>query len=394
MVAMSNLARVLSLGGLLFWGACQDSAPVEILLTERPLALRQVKWNAKDVPTGNIAAVADLNEDTVVFSDLGAMVFTAGLPLGTDPVAKSWKTATVIPAGDLAGSWLIGIDGSGRIRRLRDRSVMEDVSDRYGLGSDVVEEAVAADPTTRTVFGLAGKLAVADGQKVTRYSLSLHGLAGGSGRVVGLSEGGVTVFTPTTGAVMRFPVDSPVAALFDTAGRLVVATADTLYREDKKALVKLYVSSDAPLRGLQLSSGVVWVQVGDTLAVLDESEVRRAPAAALPADGKLLSSSTGDIWVLSQGTLRRFGEDTGGGAAEDQWKNTVQPVFTRLCSLCHMPGGSANLDLSTYKSWDTRRALMMQRVVDGKPSPMPPKGAGALTQDELTAVRDWLNAPP
>ena len=389
---MPSPASVLSICGLLVLAACQDGSGPDTLLPERPLQLRSVKWNAKDVPTGKIAAVAGLGEDTVVFSELGAMVFTAGLLLSTDVGAKSWKTATVIPAGDLAGAWLIGIDGKGRVRRLRDRAVMEDVSDRYGLTGEVVEEAVAVDTAAQVAFGLHSSLAVADGQKVTRYPIAMHGLAGGSGRVVGLSEGGVSVFEPGTGNVTRYPVDAPVAALIDTAGRLVVATADTLYREQEKSLSKLYLSSDAPIRGLVLSSGVVWVQIGDTLAVLGESEVRRAPSAALPTDAKLLSSSTGDVWLLSNGTLRRFGEDTGGGAIEEQWQNTVQPVFTRLCSLCHMPGGSANLDLSTYKSWNVRRTQIRQRVVDGKPTPMPPKGAGSLTQDERMAVTAWLDA--
>lgn len=200
------------------------------------------------------------------------------------------------------------------------------------------------------------------------------------------------VFEASTGKLTRYAVDAPVAALIDTAGRLVVASTDTLYRESGTTLTKLFVSSEAPLRGLSLSSGVVWLQVGDALAVLAEDGIRIAPSAMLPSDGKLIGSSTGDVWVLSRSTLRRFGEDSGGGADEETWQSTVQPVFTRLCSLCHMPGGSANLDLSTYKSWDARRMQLRLRLIEQKPSPMPPKGAGVLTQDELAAVQAWLDA--
>lgn len=391
MLSALNWTRVLSVCALLL-GACQSGA--DSLLGEQALQLKTVSWNAKSVPTGSVFAVADLNEDTVVFSSLGAMVFTAGLPLYTDSSVQSWKSATVIPAGNLAGSWLVGIDGNGKVRRLRDRSQMEDVSDRYGLQNDSVTELVAADPTTRTAFALGSQLAVSDGSKVTRYPVAISQISGGSSRVSGVVDGAVVTFDTRSGNLARYGVGAPVATLIDTAGRLVVATEDSLYRESGDSLTKLYVSSDAPIRGLVLSSGVVWVQIGDTLAVLDEAEVRRAAAGKIPSDGKLLASSTGDVWVLSQGTLQRFGEDTGGGASEDQWKNTVQPVFTRLCSLCHMPGGSANMDLSTYKSWVARKDAMRKRVVEMTPSPMPPKGAGSLTQDELTAVSAWLDTVP
>ena len=391
MVSMKKLTRVLSVCALLF-GACQSGS--DSLLGEQALQLKTVQWNAKSVSTGTVFAVADLNEDTVVFSSLGAMVFTAGLPLYTDAAVQSWKSATVVPAGNLAGSWLMGVDGAGKVRRLRDRSLMEDVSDRYGLNLDNVSDVVAVDPTTRTAFSLGAELAVSDGAKVTRYPLAFSQISGGSGRVAGIVDGSVRTFDARSGDLSRFDVSAPVGTLIDTAGRLVVATENALYRESGSSLAKLYESSDAPIRGLVLSSGVVWVQIGDTLAVLDEAEVRRAQAGMIPADGKLISSSTGDVWVLSQGTLKRFGEDTGGGASEDQWKNTVQPVFTRLCSLCHMPGGSANMDLSTYKSWVARKDAMRKRVVEMTPSPMPPKGAGALTQDELMAVSAWLDTVP
>jgi hypothetical protein len=52
------------------------------------------------------------------------------------------------------------------------------------------------------------------------------------------------------------------------------------------------------------------------------------------------------------------------------------------------------MDLSTYKSWVARKDAMRKRVVEMTPSPMPPKGAGALTQDELMAVSAWLDTVP
>ncbi|HND09662.1 MAG TPA: cytochrome c [Pseudomonadota bacterium] len=385
----------LFLSAVLLGLGCQSPEPTSTLLNEVPLAVHSVSWNAKNVATGKISAVAELNEDTVVFSDQGALVFTAGLLLNTDATSKSWNAASVIPAGDLAGQWLVGVDGKGHLRRLRDRAVLEDVSDRYGLRSDVISDLAAADVATATVFALENELAVADGKNVVRYPVKLRNLQGGGGRVVGISDGTAIAFEPSSGKLKRFGLpQAAVAMVIDTAGRVVIATKDTLYREQSRelgsALDVLYVSADAPLLGLALASGEVWVQVGDALALLASDEIQKSPPLALPADAKLFGSPTGDVWVLSSGMLRRFGEDSGGGADEEVWRQTVQPVFTRLCALCHMPGGSANLDLSTYKSWDIRRAAIKQRVIDGKPTPMPPKGAGTPTQDELMAISAWL----
>jgi mono/diheme cytochrome c family protein len=72
------------------------------------------------------------------------------------------------------------------------------------------------------------------------------------------------------------------------------------------------------------------------------------------------------------------------------WQKTVLPTFTRLCSLCHLPGGTSGIDLSTYPTWASRRALINQRVLVGKPTPMPPSGAGKLTADEQAALQAWV----
>lgn len=94
--------------------------------------------------------------------------------------------------------------------------------------------------------------------------------------------------------------------------------------------------------------------------------------------------------MLQGGALQRFGEEPTGGADQLLWQKTVLPIFTRLCSLCHLPGGTSGIDLSTYPHWVSRRALINQRVIVGKPSPMPPAGAGQLTADELAALMAWV----
>jgi len=122
--------------------------------------------------------------------------------------------------------------------------------------------------------------------------------------------------------------------------------------------------------------------------------MRRSPPGKAPAGGKLFGSPTGDLWVLNNGALTRIAEVSPGGMDQDQWKQTVLPLFTRLCSLCHLPGGSSGIDLSTYSAWTARRALVGQRVLVGKPTPMPPAGAGTLTSDDRAALQAWVNNMP
>ena len=68
------------------------------------------------------------------------------------------------------------------------------------------------------------------------------------------------------------------------------------------------------------------------------------------------------------------------------------PVFDRVCSQCHLPGGTANIDLSYYGAWVARRALVGKRVFDKMPTPMPPTSASSqLTPDDLAAIKAWVD---
>jgi mono/diheme cytochrome c family protein len=383
--------------------ACGDDKDQAAMVPVMPLQVRQVPWNLANQDVGKVAAVAELYEDTVVLGDQGAQVFTGGLVVATDTSARSWRGATVIPAGDLSGQWLVAIDDKGRLLRLRNRRTLEEVGDRYGLAGTPLA-AVAALGSGLTGFALASDLAVADGTRVTRYPGGLTGLAGAGGRAAGLVDGGVRVFElapgdgtgmaadPASAQVHDFAVPGAVAVTFDARARLVVATADTLYSEnDGGALDRIYRSPDAPIHGLSTSGAVVWAAIGDTLAELTGAELRQSAGGTLAADARLVGSPSGDVWALESGALRRLGEAASGGGADQQlWQNTVLPIFTRVCSLCHLPGGSSGIDLSTYKAWADRRALVNQRVLVGKPSPMPPAGAGMLTDDERAALQAWI----
>lgn len=371
-----------------------DSSPPPDLLTPSDLALKAQTWNSKSVPVGKIAAVAELYDDTVVFGDQGAMVFTSGLLLNADATVKAWKQAGVIPAGDLSGDWLFGLDGSGAVRRLANRKSMEDVSDRYALKGTPVQ-AVAALGKGLVGFSIATGLAVADGKSVTKYNMPFPTLAGGGGRAVTVAPGAVQVFDPVAMVTNEYKLPGVVAAVFDAGDHLLAVTDAALYLDSGDGqLKKIFANPGAPFTAMVAAGPSVWLAAGDQAWLYTGGEIKRGPAGSVPAGARLIGSPSGDLWLLKDGALSRVGEDSGGGADQDLWKATVLPVFTRTCSLCHLPMGSSGIDLSTYKTWASRRALMNQRVVLGKPTPMPPNGAGMLTPDEMEAVKAWIANMP
>lgn len=361
--------------------------------------LAELTWNGKMASFGQIAAVAEIYDDTLVLTDTGAVVLTSGVQLASDTSVKSWSRAAVLPAADLSGEWAVAIDGNGALRRLKNRSVMEDISDRYGLAGTPVTE-LAAMGTGGAAFALAGGIAIADGQTVTRMDGALSMLAGGEGRVAGVIDGKLRLVDAKAQTAKDFDLlVPPTGVVFDPAGKLLVATPDTLYQEGEAGVLqKIHTSPGEPIRGMTRSGSVLWLHLGDSLAMVQDGALRRAAdgdaSAALPADAKLFGSPSGDIWTLSGGTLRLLAEDSGGGADQDLWRRNAQPVFTRLCATCHLPGGSSGIDLSTYATWAARRAAITRRVIEGKPTPMPPAGAGMLTADERAALQLWTDNAP
>lgn len=360
--------------------------------------LTELGWNSKNLDFGRIAAVAELYDDTLILADSGAVVLTSGVPLATDATVKSWSRAAVLPAADLSGSWAVAIDGNGALRRLKNRSVMEDVSDRYGLAGTRVSE-LAALGSGGAAFSLGSELAIADGNTVTRMDGALGLLTGFQGRAAGVLGDKLRVVDTKAQVARDFALGAPTGVVFDEGGKLLVSTADALYQEsDTGALQKIHASAAEPIRGMTRAGTSVWLRLGDSLALLQDGALRRAeasdPNAMLPGDAQLFGSASGDLWTLSDGKLRLLAEDSGGGADQDLWRRNAQPIFARLCATCHLPGGSSGINLSTYATWAARRAYIAQRVLQGRPSPMPPAGAGTLTEEERAALQVWTDSMP
>lgn len=372
--------------------ACgSDGADPPASLPVGALDLMPIDWSVSQPMVGSVAAVADAGDDVAVYSDSGAWVFTSGSLLGVDASVHDWRGAAVVPALGFEGTWLLGLDGAGRLYRLRSRTVLEDVTARYGLGELPVRQVVPLGGS-QVAFALDGKLAVTDGTSQSQFELAGSQVAGGSGRIAVIDDQGVQVFTPPGGALQRYALAGCIGAALGSDGRLWAATSLSLFVETDGQLRRVF---DAPspdvLKGIAAAGDGIWLALGDTLALVQGGQLLRGPAGQVAADARLVGSPVGDVWVIAGGALRRFGQAGGGGADLLFWRQKIVPIYMRLCQVCHQQGGSAHIDLDTYSAWAMRRQLIGQRVIEKLPTPMPPAGTGTLTVSELQDLQTWVN---
>src|SRR5947209_5480706 len=104
------------------------------------LALNPVVWNPSNAPVGNVQAVAESGQTVAVFGAAGVTTFVGGAVLSTDATVTNWQSAAAIPSADDLGSWIVGVDGTGHIYRVRTQDTVENVSDRYGLAQAQVTQ--------------------------------------------------------------------------------------------------------------------------------------------------------------------------------------------------------------------------------------------------------------
>jgi mono/diheme cytochrome c family protein len=368
---------------------CGHADPSAGPVKQGPLTVSVVDYNPSKVDLGQVAAVADLGSQTVVFGDKGMSVLVAGAAEASDGSVTAWQSAGILPAADGEGEWIVGVGADGHVYAIDAEGQLGDVSDRYGL-LDAKVSAVAATGGPGAAFQIDAGIAVADGVNVTRYDLPVTGIAGEGGRVAGVAGGKAHVFDAASGKDTTFPVTGAVYVAFDAYGKVVVATAHALYGEDETGnLEKRIDLPDAEVHGLASSPRGVWVALGSELGLLDGDTLGVSKGAKLPADATLVTSSSGDVWAISKGTLSRF--SAAGAGDEALWDQTVAPIFSRVCAECHLPGGTANIDLSYYGAWVAKRDAIQKRVIDMTPTAMPPKTASEqLTAEDVKAIQAWL----
>ena len=213
------------------------------------------------------------------------------------------------------------------------------------------------------------------------------------------ANGEVRTFDATTHKLNSFAV-AAVGALSTATDIWSIATKAGLYVEDKAGELALrYLARDQerPLHSVASAATRVWFAAGEELGVLDSgdsgdgSTIAVTRGAQLSPQAQLVGSATGDVWVLAAGQLRRFGRDDGALHPKERWAQVIAPVFARACTACHLPGGRSGIDLSTVAAWDTRRALLRERVVEKRS--MPPAGS-RISESDRAAIASWLDSEP
>ncbi len=349
------------------------------------LTVRNIDWNAAKVDVGAVSAIAEDDEELVLFGSKGATLMAGGAVHGVIPGAAAWTAAAAIPAADGVGDWIVGAADTGRLFRVRAESVLEDISERYGLGADKVRTIVGIDKTS-VAFGFEGGLAIADGEKVTRYEGPKSGLlAGGGGRLAWIDGGAVKVFTLVDRKVRSFPLAEATGAAIDSAGRVVVIAGRTLWIESDGVLTVRW-TADATFGAIATAGPRVWMTVGSELAVATGDALSKSSGANVANDARLSGTPAGDLWIVASTGVRKVSGSAPSEVIAD-WEATIKPVYAKVCASCHSPGGTAGSDLSTYDGWLQRKDKINQRVLVDRT--MPPKGT-PMEESERSVIRDWL----
>jgi len=353
-----------------------------------PLTVRAVQWNPSQAQIGRVSAVADTGSIVAVFGDSGATVLGSGAVVAVDRSVTDWASASTIAGADGSQRWIVGIDRRGHLHYLRGSSAFEDVSARYGLDGRAFHGASMLD-ASRVAFLVDGGLAIADGRSVARYDAlpPLLDIAGGGGRGAAIGAGLLVAFDPTFSTTRSYAMPGIAAVAVGGDGRIYAATRRALYAAKPDGELALVYDADGDtLHGLTASGAHVWFADGSELGVVEDDHVAETNGAHVPLDARLSSSSTGDVWVLSDGKLDRYARAEAEPALATTWTTTLAPIFARVCSACHQPNGTSGTDLSTAEAWESERATIRDRVVLTRT--MPPQGH-ALSDADREAIGAW-----
>jgi hypothetical protein len=325
-----------------------------------------------------------------VFGEDGATVLSGGAVAATDRTLHGWSQAGTIAGTDGSSRWLVGIDGDGRLRYLHGMNRFEDVSARFGLEGQRVRGLATLDEK-RVAFLLGQEIAVADGRHVTRYATGpLQGLEGGGGKAVAVGQDALVVFDGAALSTRTYSLPGVKEAAVGSDGRVYALTSRALFATANDGdLSLLYDAQMDTLHGLVASATHVWFADGPELGLVQGEHVAESRGAAVPPDAVLLSSPSGDVWVLASGQLQRFrAVEDQAGAVGSTWSSTIAPVFARSCAACHLPNGVSGTDLSTFTAWQTERDAIRQRIVVTRS--MPPEGH-PLSEADRAAIAAWVS---
>jgi mono/diheme cytochrome c family protein len=379
--------------------SCAASNPSPPPAPDGALVLSPVAWNPSNTDVGDVAAVVEQGPAVTLFGSKGVLTLASGAVADADGTITDWRGAALIPSAGGISTWLVGLDGSGRLERIAPDQQPVDVTDPYGLGASKV--LAAAGQGGVVAFLLADGLAVSDGLTVTRYadaaprSIAVAPAKDPMPPRVAMADGaGIRVFEGGKETSIALPDASFVA--YDGAGELLAATAHAVYLVKDGAASRVYDAGAGTVRQLVGAGTGMWLAIEGALARWSGGELAFARDAGLAPDARLVASPTDDVWVIAGGKLLRWSGKVAPGGDEGVWTANVEPIFASVCSQCHSPPGSgrssSGVDLSTYAAWSARRAAIYARVVDqaGSVSAMPPPSSGvALTDAQRAAIGAW-----
>jgi mono/diheme cytochrome c family protein len=370
---------------------CAPAGPFTASGAGVPLAL------ARGEPLRSLAervvAMADDGTRRLVLTDQAAWVLR-GNTVERSPGARPWRKAVLLPAADGRGSWAVGLDQAGRLWRVRPGAALDEISDRYGLAQDRIDDLAAAGGRL-VVFLAGGAVAVADGRRVLRYPVPGVRAVAGGGRAAALLledrvdlldlgplQDGITVRPRRT----SYRVRGALAVALDVRGTLFVATRTRVYQAGADRVLRMLYGTGGRVEWLTAAGPRVWFGDQGRVLLADDGPPRQAQGA--PAARACAGAADGSLWILNGGAAVRLVPDRA-SAAETSWAETIAPIFDRACAGCHRPDGRAGVDLSTAAAWLAGRDEILRRVVLGRT--MPPAG-NPLSEEDRTTVRSWVTA--
>lgn len=355
-----------------------------------PLTVTPIAWNAAGANVGAVQAVAEDGDLVAVFTDRGLRVMVAGAVAASDDSVQGWRAAVTSAAADgTTGRWILGTDAMSRVFRVRDRSTLDDVSSRLALGMrDIRSAAVVARDAV--AFGGNGGFAVLRGASVMAWNdPDFVQIFGGGNRVGSVIDTGVKVFDLMTERAVRYNVAGVTGAALSSAGSLVVTVGPLLYVQNSRGELSPMYTHPTAMRGVVVSEANTWLIADGRLAIWDGFRVRTSPEVPLSSSARLIAASGGGVWTLQDGALARYALVVD---PEDQrWDRDVRTIFATRCTPCHLPGGTAGIDLSTRCAWAIRRDGIREQVVTRMLMPPPPTDMPAPERAAIAAYLDSLS---
>jgi cytochrome c5 len=363
--------------GVLVLVACHATAPVV-----RDIPLTRTVGTVDD----EVIAVAEQGDALYLFARDRLTVERAGTAMTTVlPPKGQWAAAATIPALDGEGTWVVARSTAGGLWRITATGDIEPIHDRLGLPSDL--HSISAAATTFGVTLDTGIAIMQDRKHVLRFSTSTPGnLVAGRDRMALLHDFGrfdVWDLAHDTHVEYRVP-DAIHGAFLDAAHspRLVVASETTLFVEGTDGLHP--IAAPGRIRELAVAGSRLWVATMTGLYFVEAGRFVRTDAD--PARARLFGLANGDVLLVTpHAPITRLGVDH--QSDDPTWDASIKPVFQRVCSKCHLPGGTAQVDLSTPAAWHTEHDELVRRIVETRT--MPPAGT-ELSDADRKALADWL----